>query len=109
VVNETDVRAELRTRVEQRFYGHLPDAKEGEREVKVKALYLVVAGFGCLGCEQAEEEYKKEIESGDVKVVSVEEKDEKALDIVMALGLYGLPALVAEDEEGGYLVMDGGA
>ncbi len=103
------VRGELRTRVNQRFYGHLPDSTEGEREVKVKALYLVVAGFGCPGCEQAIEEYKKEIESGDVKVVSVEDKDEKAMDIVFKLGLYALPALVAEDEEGEYLVMDGGA
>lgn len=110
VVDSAEVREELRARVNQRFYGHdAPELKEGEREVKVKALYLVLAGFGCPGCDQAEEEYKKEIESGDVVVVSVEDKDEKAMDIVLKLGLYALPALVAEDEEGEYLVMDGGA
>ena len=107
-IDSSAIRDELRTRVNQRFYGHLPE-EGSEREVKVKALYLVVAGFGCPGCEQAEEEYKKEIASGDVKVISVEEKDDKAMDIVFKLGLYALPALVAEDEEGEYLVMDGGA
>ena len=30
------------------------------------------------------------------------------MDIVFKLGLYALPALIAEDEEGDYLVMDGG-
>ena len=46
-----DIREEFRTRVNQRFYGHFPEEKEeGSREVKVKALYLVLAGFGCPGC-----------------------------------------------------------
>jgi len=109
LIDEKEVREELRTRVNQRFFGHdAPELKEGEREVKVKALYLVLAGFGCPGCDEAEEEYKKEIESRDVTVVSVEDKDEKAMDIVIKLGLLALPALVAETENGKYLVMDGG-
>jgi|SRR5271157_838681 len=106
VPQDVEIREELRARVNQRFYGHIP---EGEtREVKVKALWLVLAGFGCPGCDEAEEEYKKEIESGDVTVVSVEDKNEKAMDIMIKLGLYALPALVVEDADGEYLVMDGG-
>ena len=104
-IDSEAVREELRIRVNQRFYGHLPN--EEVREIKVKALYLVLPGFGCPGCDEAEEEYKKEIESGDIEVVSVEDKDPKAMDIMIKLGLYALPALVAESEEGDYVVMDG--
>ena len=107
-VDRKEIHDELQVRVNSRYYGHIsPD--EEPREVKVKKLYLVLAGFGCPGCDEAEEAYKKEIESGNVTVVSVEDNDEKAMDIVQKLAIYALPALVAEDEEGDYLVLDGGA
>lgn len=80
-----------------------PALEPGAIEVEVKTLYLVVAGGGCPGCEEAEEEFKKEISSGQMQVVSVQ--DDKGIEIVMALGLYALPAVVAETVDGDYLVV----
>jgi hypothetical protein len=101
-----EIHDELELRVKSRYYGHIsPD--EEEREIKVVKLYLVLAGYGCPGCEMALEAYKKEIDRGDIEVIDVE-NDEKATSIVSALGLFALPALVAEDAEGDYLVVDGG-
>jgi hypothetical protein len=101
-----EVRDELEVRIKGRFYGHMPqDKSEEPREVAVKALYLVLAGGMCPSCEQAMEEYKKEIDSGDIKVLELE-KDEKAMEIVQGLGIYALPALIAEDVEGEYTVVD---
>jgi len=73
------------------------------REVAVKQLFIVLAGSGCPGCDEIQEEYKKEIAAGDITVVSVQ--DDKGIEIVMALGLYALPVLVAESVEGEYLVV----
>ncbi len=108
-----EIRAELEARIKGRFYGHLPliryfgrtGGSDEPREVAVKALYLILAGGMCPSCEQAVEEYKKEIDSGDIKVLELE-KDEKAMEIVQGLGIYALPALIAEDAEGDYAVVD---
>jgi len=82
----------------------MPLPEPGTTEVAVKALYLVVAGGGCPGCEEAQEEFKKEIASGQMTVVSVQ--DDKGIEIVMKLGLYALPVVVAETVEGEYVVME---
>ncbi len=81
-----------------------PPLEPGAVEVAVKTLYLVVAGGGCPGCEEAEEEFKKEIAAGDMTVVSAQ--DDKGIEIVMKLGLYALPVVVAETVEGEYVVME---
>ena len=100
------IREELEIRVKGRYYGHIsPDEDETPREVKVKKLYLILAGGACPTCEQAVEEYQKEIAAGDITVLELE-KDEKAMEIVMGLGVYALPALFAEDEEGEFVVVD---
>ena len=102
-----EIHRDLEVRVKGRYYGHIsPDLDEAPREVQVKKLYLVLAGAGtCPGCEQALEEYKAEIDSGDIEVIDPE-TDDKALEIVTTLGFYALPALIAEDEEGEYMVVD---
>jgi len=102
-----EIHDELEVRVKGRFYGHIsPDEDDTPRQVQVKKLYLILAGGdGCPGCEQALEEYAKEIKSGDIEVLQVE-TDEKAIEIVTNLGFYALPALIAEDEEGDYSVVD---
>jgi len=73
------------------------------REVAVKQLFIVLAGGGCPGCDEIQEEYKKEIAAGEITVVSVQ--DDKGIEIVMALGLYALPVLVAESVDGEYVVV----
>ncbi len=100
-----EVHRELEIRVKGRYYGHIsPDVDE---EPEVKKLYLILAGAGCPGCEEAIEAYEKEIASGDIEVHDIQDS-EKAMEIVIALGIYALPALVAEDMNGNYMVIDGG-
>ena len=100
-----DIREELQLRVKGRYYGHTsPDTEE--RRVNVVKLYLILAGGdGCPSCEKAVEEYQAEIDSGDIEVIEAE-TSEKAMEIIQRLGLYALPAVVAEDEEGDYVMVD---
>jgi hypothetical protein len=101
-----EIREELKVRVMGRFYGHIsPDDEEPAREVQIVKLYLVLAGDGCPGCEQAIEEYKKEIDAGEIEVLDPQTSD-KAIEMVTALGCYALPALIGEDADGDYVVVD---
>jgi len=80
-----------------------PEADEPPREVAVKAVYILIAGKDCPGCEEIQEEFAKEIKNGDMTVISVQ--DDKGIEIVMKLGLYALPVVVAESVEGDYVVV----
>ena len=103
---EIRIHQELEIRTKGRYYGHVsPDSDEAPREVQVKKLYLVLAGDCCPGCDQALEEYAEEIKSGDIIVLD-SLTDDKGIEIVTTLGFYALPALIAEDEEGDYVVVD---
>lgn len=105
-MDRNEIREELKARVLGRYYGHIPsDEGEAPREVQVKKLYLILAGAGCPSCEEALEEYKAEIDAGQIEVLDPE-NDDKAIEIVSKLGFYSLPALVAEDVEGDYMVVD---
>jgi hypothetical protein len=80
-----------------------PEVEEPPREVAVKAVYIIIAGKDCPGCEEIQEEFAKEIKNGDMTVVSVQ--DDKGIEIVMKLGLYALPVVVAESVEGDYVMV----
>ena len=100
------MKIQLDLRVKSRFYGNVSPDEDEERRVQVKKLYLILAGGdGCPGCEAALEEYSKEIAAGDIEVLNAE-TDDKAIEIVTRLAFYALPALVAEDEDGDYVVID---
>jgi hypothetical protein len=101
-----EIREELEVRIKGRYYGHIsPD--EEDKEPDIVKLYLILADESCPGCEEALDAYKKEISAGDIEVHDVQ-TSEKAMEIVINLGLYALPALIGETQEGKYVVLDGG-
>jgi len=66
----------------------------------IKQLYLVTER-SCPGCSEVMDEFLEDIQDGTLQVVDV--GDEKGFEIVKALGLASVPALVVELVGGGYL------
>jgi len=107
--NRDKVRETLRGRLQGRglpvgdtvFTGTGTEAKVTDFDTSmIKQIYLVTEQ-NCPGCHDAMEEFFDDIQDGTLKVVDV--GDEKGFDIVNALGIAAVPALVIELKTGGYL------
>ncbi len=107
--NRDKVRETLRGRLRGRgipvgdtvFTGTGTEAKVTDFDTSmIKQIYLVTEQ-NCPGCHDAMEEFLDDIQDGTLKVVDV--GDEKGFDIVNALGIAAVPALVIELKAGGYL------
>lgn len=107
--NRDKVRETLRGRLQGRglpvgdtvFTGTGTEAKVTDFDTSmIKQIYLVTEQ-NCPGCHDAMDEFLGDIQDGTLKVVDV--GDEKGFDIVNALGIAAVPALVIELKAGGYL------
>lgn len=107
--NRDEVRRRLQERLQARGVpsglGTFSGSGSGDKVVDfdpsmIQQLYLLTED-GCPGCMEAMEEFMDDIADGTLKVLDV--TSDKGIDIVMALGLTEIPALVIELKGGGFI------